>query len=122
MKRLILVILLAGSALLLPASAADNAQAAKPADIKVTVTGCVGNPGVVWLGEHRTLDSAIALAGSFTRSADRRVVRVTSKNGEKKSYDFNELSKQPHQTELKEGDIISVPDRADCVQPEEPRQ
>lgn len=96
----------------LPARAVTNTQAAEKVQIAVTVTGCVGRPGVVILYESRNLLTAVSRAGGFTRMAEKRAVVVTSKNGEEKTYDIAEVTKKDGSNPpVKDGDVIFVPER-----------
>jgi protein involved in polysaccharide export with SLBB domain len=113
MRNLVLKIcLLASSLLFAVGAAAENTREPKEPEIKVTVAGCVGKPGVVTLKETRTLTHALALAGSITRYGERRSITVTSKTGEERTYDLYEMSKKGDRgQELKDGDVIFVPER-----------
>jgi protein involved in polysaccharide export with SLBB domain len=110
--RVLSVCLLVLPVSLSTASAVEKGQEAKTTPITVTVTGSVGKPGIVSLDEHRSLADALARVGGFTRFAATRDVVVTSKTGEKKIYDVDEILKKGDRgPELRDGDVIFVPER-----------
>ena len=79
----------------------------KPSAVKVTILGAVQKPGVYSV-DDASLAQLIGLAGGLTNQGDSKKVGVLSKNGSKTSVDFKSA---PASYELREGDVVTVPER-----------
>jgi polysaccharide biosynthesis/export protein len=83
-----------------------------PASVKVRVVGEVGRPGDVQIAPDRSLSSAIASAGGFTKQAKPSEVQLLRLNdsGQVESKKLD-LSKFNDQVQVQEGDVLIVPEK-----------
>jgi protein involved in polysaccharide export with SLBB domain len=73
------------------------------------VAGEVLYPSRQIYGSRITLGQAIACAGGFTLSANRRKVRVTGYGGERRTIDCTNAHRLEEEVEILRGDLIFVP-------------
>jgi polysaccharide biosynthesis/export protein len=83
-----------------------------PTTVKVRVVGEVGRPGEVQIAPDRSLSSAIASAGGFTKQAKPSEVQLLRLNqsGQIETQKLD-LSRFNDQTQVQEGDVLVVPEK-----------
>jgi protein involved in polysaccharide export with SLBB domain len=77
----------------------------------LTIDGAVNKPGIVKFRDGLTLTQAIQAAGGFMKSAKKKVIKITRRDGNKSFFvNFEEIERGYRgEPELRPGDSIEIP-------------